>query len=63
MTDILGYDVNGEPLRAGDRVVPYGPITQPYVPPHPWTVKKRSRHVPYGIIMHEKDLEPSSFAS
>lgn len=65
MSEILGHDVNGRPLRAGDRVVPHdGGLDgwHPEVPDFPWTVARAYRvNDQVGIQMVEPDKDGDRF--
>lgn len=54
MSEILGHDVDGKPLRKGDRVVPTNPELAKRVghPPPPWTIAGPSRRL-YCVLLEE----------
>ena len=59
MSEILGHDCDGKPLRAGDRVVQIVPAAS-FCPPQPWTI---SRAHPVGLEMQEPDLDGDRFGA
>ena len=62
MSEILGHDVNGRPLRAGDRVFRVGKAAG-FCPPQPWTVAGPAPNRPGGLAMVELDLDGDEFGS
>lgn len=62
MSEILGYDIDGQPLRVGDRVVPADDGKSGWhaeIPEWPWTVRKV---VFEGeILAEEPDRDGDSF--
>ena len=59
---ILGYDVNGRPLRAGDRVVPTETLPS-FAPPGPWTVAGPDLHVTGAVRLEERDMDGDEFCA
>ena len=65
MSEILGHDVNGRPLRAGDRVVPHdGGLDgrHPEAPDFPWTVA-RAYWLDGYLEMVEPDKDGDRFSA
>lgn len=56
MSEILGYDINRRPLRAGDRVVPTAEhvAEAEQMPPWPWTIEGPSRTRPAAVALVER---------
>ena len=62
MSEIIGKDCDGRPLRAGDWVEPTEPLPS-FIPPGPWTVDGPDPNIPGNILMAELDLEGERFCS
>ena len=63
MSEILGHDVNGRPLRAGDRVVPHdGGLSgwHEEAPEFPWTVADADERDGF-LVMAERDKDGDVF--
>ena len=65
VSEILGYDVNGRPLRAGDRVVPHDGGRSGWMgceAPPPWTISHwHEGH--QGLVMREPGLDGEEFGA
>lgn len=60
MSEILGHDVNGRPLRAGDRVEAVCDLPA-FAPPGPWTVDRPDTWRQGAVTFLERDLEGDRF--
>lgn len=64
MSEILGYDIDGKPLRVGDRVSPVGTGGwHASAPPAPWTIARRSVSHPGCLMLEEVDLDGDVFSA
>lgn len=62
MSEILGHDVNGRPLRAGDRVEAACDLPA-FAPPGPWTIDRQHDYRPNALIFAERDLDGDEFGA